>query len=151
YVTPRNFGREEALFALSVLDRVFGRSFFSRRRLGWAAALVVVPFTPIILAAIFSAHIDHVSTWLLLAGFLSFGMVGFLTSVAITRFLTSRLLPHMVTSGRGLVLSAVLLILQLVILLYGSPIFKKTGFWLLLHLWSYAWVETPLPSAWDVY
>jgi hypothetical protein len=59
YVTGRNFGREEARFAVTVMDRVLGRRFFSLRRLFAVAVAAVVALVPPAAAAIIQARWDH--------------------------------------------------------------------------------------------
>jgi hypothetical protein len=59
YVNARNFGREEALFAVSVMDRLFGRRFFSLRRLCAVAILAVVSLVSPLAATVIRARARH--------------------------------------------------------------------------------------------
>lgn len=126
YVRWSNLGREEALFALRVMDRLFGRWFFSARRL-----LVVVGSTILVagymIAAMVVTHIGLPSwdaffqrstlTWLVLI------LLALSASFSVTKIL-SIIVARLLGAARyisliGLVL---LLLLQYAMVMYWSPI-----------------------------
>jgi hypothetical protein len=60
YVDARSFGREEALYALAVIDRVLGRKFLSYRRLLSTTLIGVAVGIVVVMLALFS---DSQSYW----------------------------------------------------------------------------------------
>jgi hypothetical protein len=97
YITMKSFGREEALYAVGILDRLFGRRLFSSRRL---VATVVVAF--IVLTPTITKFVTHYNTGLIwtetpniLAIKLVAALLLFAMSISATRAVSVRASRHL--------------------------------------------------------
>jgi hypothetical protein len=127
YVDARNFGREEALFAVAVMDRVFGRRFFSVRRVCAVTVAAILSSAIPLATTIVRAERAGAGTVLVPSDFhltyFSVVLIAFSASVTITRTIAAKSANLLSTTPNlNVVMLLALLMAQLLLLVFLSPI-----------------------------
>jgi hypothetical protein len=139
YVRWGSFGREEALFAVQVMDRLFGRRLVSIHRLIVVAVTTLI--VSVLIRALFltghvvlSKHDYSLLIWLMIA------MISLSMSLSITRF-SAKAIAILLTHAPYLnvIGTAILAIFQYVLFCYLTPLityFHYLIYGMIDHLWT---------------
>jgi hypothetical protein len=128
YVNLRNFGREEAVFALAIIDHLFGQRFLSPRRFVTAAIIASVVIAIFyVQASSFAAKHGVLAGWGLSGDtpvdlvIFAIDVVGLSISITITRFIVHR--TTLISMSRvNLLVFSVMLLIQYFAMVFWTPI-----------------------------
>jgi hypothetical protein len=129
-----NFGREEALFAVQVMDRLFGARLFSAKRITTALGIIFV-FGGLWILQLMTAYPQFSFEWRSLFDtsnslLIATTFVSLVTSISLTRFASARVALILARAPYLNLLGAILLLLFQYALLCYSPVFVFST-----HLW----------------
>jgi hypothetical protein len=124
YVNLRNFGQQEALYSVSIIDRLFGEKFFSRRR--FTSVVLVATFSVIWTIAIPVAQykIENPLTSFITVGYdiLPVSVILFSISISATQII-ARYVARNLGKGhaRSFMIILLLFVLQYIMLCFWKP------------------------------
>jgi hypothetical protein len=128
-VRLNNFGREEALFAVNVIDTVIGPRFFSLKRITIVIAVCSLLFFSMLLYFAISARSYELYSNQFIRIFLIFAVIFFACSLSFTRFY-SMTIAHLCGQGaaRNFVIFMASLVIAYGLIVFTGPLARSFAF-----------------------